>query len=331
MPYIPSAPTGRAADMDYRPAAPYVPVDTGFRNGGAGGDYGGFRKPFGAVDGLMDREFRNMRNAASPPMLGSDLKFRMCPSPKTTKLEPDHLISKMEEEEKNRDLTGQGGLWRGYCYRSSTSEEDIVPAALHGPAMIRTPLPPSTPADPFGAAFGEHMISSQPGELSDSSATSTNGHPTLLVPGTSEKQRSRSPGEPRGLHLLHGLDERLQKEKKAAERNEKIATEFTDDFITQVYNYLSLGFPALARSFDEELSKISRISVEELERDDERNMVSRGHMVEMSVEGTPEEKRCARWRALKVYIYEWARQHPDLDSLDPLAWGVRERRGSWAI
>ncbi len=40
---------------------------------------------------------------------------------------------------------------------------------------------------------------------------------------------------------------------------------------------------------------------------------------------------CPRWRALKLYIYEWARQHPDLDAISPLAWGVQERRGSWGI
>ena len=130
--------------------------------------------------------------------------------------------------------------------------------------------------------------------------------------------------------MLHGIDERLRREKASAERNEKIAAKFDDEFVTQVYNYLSLGYPSLARSFDEELAKIARIPVAELSKEDGDD-AAQGHMIEMSLDGTPEEKRCPRWRALKVYIFEWARQHPDLDSLDPLAWGVRERRGSWAI
>ena len=57
---------------------------------------------------------------------------------------------------------------------------------------------------------------------------------------------------------------------------------------------------------------------------------------------TPEEderrhrNKPPRWRALKLYIREWARQHPSFDDgfgedENPLAWGVRARRGSWAI
>ncbi|KAJ2973289.1 hypothetical protein NQ176_g6692 [Zarea fungicola] len=137
-------------------------------------------------------------------------------------------------------------------------------------------------------------------------------------------------GEPKGLHMLHGLDERLLQEKVRAERNEKINMEFGDEFVTQVYNYLSLGYPAMARGFDEELSKMSRVSVEDLSRDDDKQL-AKGHLLEMSLEDTPEEERCPRWKALRVYIMEWARQHPDLENLNPLAWGVHERRGSWAI
>jgi hypothetical protein len=323
MPYIPSAPPGRAADMAYRPApaAPaYIPPDTGFRNaGGFGG--GPFSRPFG---GMAEREFRNMRNAASPPMLGDDLKFRKCPSPKQTKLEPDHKFAELEMDEKNRDLTGQGGLWRGYCFRNSTSDEGLVPPELHGPPMMHTPMPPATPGDPFASAFGNGSVTDEP--------VSTMS--TLLpipIPGSKDKEHRSRMADPKGIHMLHGIDERLRKAKAAAELDEKIASEFNDEFVTQVYNYLSLGYPALARAFDEELGKISRIPVSDLQRDDEQIMAQKGHMVDMNVDETPEESRCPRWRALKTYIYEWARQHPDLDSLDPLAWGVRERRGSWAI
>ena len=133
-----------------------------------------------------------------------------------------------------------------------------------------------------------------------------------------------------------------------------------------MYNYISLGYPATARAFDDELSKISGIEIEQLRKDD-RLSVGKGFMLEMelavkkrtgitSATGsrtssgddddevmlTPEEderrhrNKPPRWRALKLYIREWARQHPSFDDgfgedENPLAWGVRARRGSWAI
>ncbi|KAF6817386.1 hypothetical protein CPLU01_13587 [Colletotrichum plurivorum] len=307
MPLVP--PATKPAEVPIAKPAQVVP-ETGFRNAGGGG----FGRPFGNF-GLPPEtsEFRRMRKAASPPMLGKDLVFRTCPSPKQTKLEPDHPFSEMPTaEERNRDTTGEAGLWRGYCFRKSESDQAIVPSHLQGPRMLHTPLPPSTPVDPFAAAFSRTSLSDEP-----SSA--------ILTPSTAE-HRPRS-GELKGLHLVTGLDDRLRREKAL---EEKIASEFDDTFITQVYNYLSLGYPAMARSFDEELSKISHMSIDELEVDDARQMAS-GHLMEPAEAEMAEEKRCPRWRALKAYIYEWARQHPDLDSLDPLAWGVRERRGSWAI
>lgn len=132
--------------------------------------------------------------------------------------------------------------------------------------------------------------------------------------------------------MLHGLGERLAQEKARAERDEKIAAEFDDAFVTQVFNYLSLGYPSMARGFDEELGKISSVAIDELTSYDAAAAGVKGYLLEASADVTiPDEERCPRWRALKTYIYEWARQHPDLDSFDPLAWGVRERRGSWAI
>jgi hypothetical protein len=159
--------------------------------------------------------------------------------------------------------------------------------------------------------------------------SSSNSSDNLNLSPDRAEYRFRN-GHTKGLHMLHGLDDRLRREKADAERDEKIASEFDDEFITQVYNYLSLGYPAMARSFDEELSKISRVTVEDLCRDDEKQM-AKGHMLEMDLNDTLENGRCPRWKALKTYITEWARQHPDLDNLDSLAWGVRERRGSWAI
>ncbi|KAF9878139.1 hypothetical protein CkaCkLH20_04177 [Colletotrichum karsti] len=310
MPYVPPSSASKPANVPVAKPAQVVP-ETGFRNAGGGG----FGRPFGNF-GLPAEtsEFRKMRKAASPPMLGKDLVFRKCPSPKQTKLEPDHPFSELPTaEERNRDTTGEAGLWRGYCFRNSESDQAIVPASLQGPRMLHTPLPPSTPGDPFAAAFGKSSLTDEP----VTSAT--------LTPSTAE-HRVRS-GEFKGLHMLHGLEERLKREKAL---EDKIASEFDDTFITQVYNYLSLGYPAMARAFDEELSKISHMSIEDLEADDAKQMAS-GHLMDPAEAEMAEENRCPRWKALKAYIFEWARQHPDLDSLDSLAWGVRERRGSWAI
>ncbi|TDZ24589.1 hypothetical protein Cob_v002363 [Colletotrichum orbiculare MAFF 240422] len=306
------AQAGKPADASIAKPAQVIP-ETGFRK-----PVGGFGRPFGGF-GLPAEtsEFRRMRKAASPPMLGKDIVFRKCPSPKQTKLEPDHPFSEVPTlEERNRDTTGEAGLWRGYCFRKSESDQAIVPSSLQGPKMLHTPLPPSTPGDPFAAAFGKSSLTDEPGSHY-ASAT--------LTPSTAE-HRVRS-GEFKGLHMLHGLEDRLKREKAL---EEKIASEFDDVFITQVYNYLSLGYPAMARAFDEELSKISHMSVEDLEMDDAKQMAS-GHLMAPAEAELEEEKRCPRWKALKAYIFEWARQHPDLDSLDSMAWGVRERRGSWAI
>ncbi|KAH0600745.1 hypothetical protein MHUMG1_01744 [Metarhizium humberi] len=285
-----------------------------------------FGRPFGAF-GLKpeDPKLHLMRQAASPPMLGKDLTFRRCPSPKQTKLETDHPFANHDVyKEQNRDVTGQGGLWRGFCCRSESNTEYVVPAEFHGANMLVTPYPPASPRD--GAGFDSRSMSDEP----ESMFSSSNSSDSLNnISPTRAEHRSRT-GQSKGLHMLHGLDDRLRREKAQVELDEKIASEFDDEFVTQVYNYLSLGYPATARYFDGELSKISRVSVEELCRDDERQM-AKGHMLEMSLQATSETDRCPRWKALRTYITEWARQHPDLDNLDPLAWGVRERRGSWAI
>lgn len=355
MPYIPSAPPGKAAAMPYAPAS-QIPPETGF------GNHGPFSRPFGGfrhdrhTDLDRDRNLHRLRTVASPPMLGKDLTFRTCPSPKQTKLEPDHLwdLETGTTEDPNRDPTGQNGLWHGYCY--TNMGEALAPTER--PQMITTPYQPGTPGDPFAAEFGATAPVSLSEEPTPTDTRATTPSATLWTSSRkAAKSRARNPPEPKGLHMLQGLDERLRKEKAAADLEEKIVAEFDDAFVTQVYNYLSLGYPAMARSYDEELSKISRISVGDLERDDDAIMdlvsggKARGYILtdrdasgvgdaasldgsgSVRTDGSSEDgkERCPRWRALKLYIYEWARQHPDLAAISPLAWGVRERRGSWGL
>ncbi|KAJ6016692.1 hypothetical protein N7451_000071 [Penicillium sp. IBT 35674x] len=106
--------------------------------------------------------------------------------------------------------------------------------------------------------------------------------------------------------------------------------EFHDGFVTQIYNYLSLGYPCVARYYDYELGRISGITVEDLRRDD-LETDARGYVV--APENNNNVVACTRWKALRLYIREWARQQPSMaeDENGLEAWGVPERRGSWAI
>ncbi|KAH8904055.1 hypothetical protein BR93DRAFT_161738 [Coniochaeta sp. PMI_546] len=351
MPYIPSAPPGKAGNMPYIPSS-HIPAETDFRSNGHApapyGSYGPERDP--SLERL--RNLHNVHRRNSPPMLGADLVFRRCPSPKHTKLEPDHLWD-LERgttaEEPNRDKSGQEGLWRGYCYSADKTQQL---AGFDRPQMIQTPQPLLTPGDPFARAFSMSEVNAA---LTDNPEPTPRLHNHSAYSTMSLEKKRRH--EKKGIHMLQGLDERLAKEKAAAELDERIAAEFDDHFVTQVYNYLSLGYPAMARAYDEELSKISKMPIEELEKDDDTIMDSlwgidssetgsdsdkpeptkkvkaTGHIMLDSEEhdGVREEDRCPRWKALKKYIYEWARQHPDLDAISPLAWGMQERRGSWGI
>lgn len=301
----------------------HLPQDPGNRN-----QQDPFGRQFASLGIKPDvAQLRRLRKLNSPPMLGKELQFRNCPSPKQTRLETDHPFVRHEngQKQENRDMSGQGGLWRGYCCRSEATGGYLIPAELHPPDMMATPRTPGTPREAFAHEIDNVSIYDEPPSLWGTPGSSASNSSTRPV-NAEHRQRN---GEPKGIHMLHGLDERLQQEKVRAERNEKIAQEFNDEFVTQVYNYLSLGYPAMARSFDDELSKISRVSIDDLTKDDAQQM-AKGHMLEMNLGETQEEQRCPRWKALRVYILEWARQHPDLDNLNPLAWGVHERRGSWA-
>jgi hypothetical protein len=258
------------------------------------------------VDAQKEAELARMRLAASPPMLGGDLKFRMCPSPKATKFETDQRM----DIQPNRSDTG-GGLWGGYCV-SNEPDMFLSPSTVKGPALIQTPHTESP--DPFSSAFASE------------------------VPGVGAKSpRTNGHAHEGGVRMLAGLDERLKAEVSRSKAEDALLREFDDTFVTQVYNYLSLGYPSLARQYDEELARISRISEVELKTEDHQKNVkghiglSNGHTSDGKVE--KEDEHCIRWKALRIYILEWARQHPSMSNgaMGPSAWGVRARRGSWAI
>jgi hypothetical protein len=255
-------------------------------------------------DRQKEAELASMRSAASPPMLGSEILFRMCPSPKATKFESDQKPDIMPSRS-----TAGGGLWGGYCF--ADEEEQFLTPAIRGAPMIQTPA--NERDDPFASAF------------------------SIEVPGNQSSKRKSRPTSPDGskgggFHMLSGINERLQAELAKSKAEEALVAEFDDKFVTQVYNYLSLGYPSLARQYDEELSKITKVEKEELCKDDSKADV-KGHIGVVEKEKAAGAVHCARWSALRLYILEWARQNPGMDgeTTSPSAWGVRARRGSWAI
>jgi hypothetical protein len=260
-----------------------------------------------------------MRNAASPPMLGDDLAFPMSISPKHTRLTPDQVpvprkTGDVQEEvvqgepklwSANIGVSHQpgDGLWMGLCQKGD--EEPHSP-----PTPMRSGI--VTPAvemkDPLG--------SSNPGK---SKPHGRFGHGMGFLPLTPPRSAQDV--------FTESLDKKLNAE-------QEIDREFHSGVVTQVYNYLSLGYPSLAHKFDAELSKISRIPMEELRRDDDmadaKGYVGAPEGQGLDIDGACEGK-CARWTALRLYIHEWARQTPAMANKEREDWGVRARRGSWAI
>jgi len=264
-----------------------------------------------------------MINAASPPMLGGSIVFPRSVSPKHTRLTPDQMpvprsgVKKEEEEEPAGSpklwlantavrSNSPGGLWMGTCLAPSEtgSWSPNTPPSPRRSGII-------TPA----AGDGEDPVK----HLTAGKAHGRFGHGLGYLP-------LNPPNNARD-EFATSLEEKLRFEKE-------IDREFHEGVVTQVYNYLSLGYPSLAHRFDEELSKISRIPVEELRNDDERTD-AKGYVGAPEGEGMGEdaaiEGKCARWSALRLYIREWARQQPRMVEREREDWGVRGRRGSWAI
>ena len=259
-----------------------------------------------------------MRNAASPPMLGGDIKFPFSVSPKMTRCDVDQapVPRRHEDEQKedvemedqqlwsariNVDSDSSPGLWMGTCATRTTPNTPTVAEGIRRSGLM---TPAAEKDDPFNA-------------LPVAKDNLLGMHQLPLTPLTSRTDGS-----------MDNINRILQTE-------EGIGDEFDDAFVTQIYNYLSLGYPSLAHPFDHELSKISRIPVEELRKDDSRTD-AKGYVGAPEGNGVGErevlEGKCARWTALRLYIREWARQQPLMsEKAAPIDWGARVRRGSWAI
>ncbi|OJD19768.1 hypothetical protein AJ78_00267 [Emergomyces pasteurianus Ep9510] len=281
----------------------------------------------------LDGWQKGIEESASPPMLGGDIVFPQSLSPQTTRCDVDHPPEPHHHDNcadpitceglwspnhHNRDCN-DGGLWMGLCRR--TDEPEHSPSSMPKPGII-------TPA----AANEKGHFQSLNGIKTTATTTTT-----ITSPRTPDTPSQLPTTPPPSNPDLDNVDELLLLE-------QDIKREFDDAFVTQIYNYLSLGYPCLARDYDEELSKISHIPIEELRKDDKRAN-AKGYVGAPEGVGVGENAMssgtCMRWTALRLYIHEWARQQPrmakadrfprphDVSGLD--AWGARARRGSWAI
>ena len=255
-----------------------------------------------------DNEMKPMRNAASPPMAGENLKFPKCLSPQPTRLDVHQYPGKKKSTDaETRQHTGlwtpgggasrqntNSGLWNGVCIATAQDSLSVPKPVQIG---ILTPL-------------------------------SERGDPLDLIDGS----LSLPPSPPNSQEECTRLDFVLRRERS-------IELELNDTFVTQLYNYLSLGYPSLARKFDAELSKIAKVSLEDLRKDDDK-CNAKGYVGApegtgvMDPRGVMEgDSKCERWCALRLYVREWGRQQPEMGAVEKVegGWGARARKGSWAI
>ena len=272
------------------------------------GEVGAAAPPKDIVGWQKDNEMKPMRSAASPPMAGENLKFPKCQSPQATRMDVNQYPGmKNYKENERRQHTGLWTPGGGSSRRNSIS----------------------------GLWMGVNAASAQPKTVVPQLLRSG-----LLTP-TFERGDPLSVNGEYGNHQLppsppssledNKIDSNLQRERS-------IEQELNDTFVTQVYNYLSLGYPSLARKFDEELSKITRVPIEALRKDDGR-INTKGYVG--APEGTGSDVRgvmegntkCERWCALRRYVIEWGKQQPEMSVREEAdgGWGARARKGSWAI
>ncbi|KAL5364519.1 hypothetical protein BJX96DRAFT_157478 [Aspergillus floccosus] len=243
-----------------------------------------------------------MKHLRSPPMLGGDLVFPQSLSPQTSICEPNN------DQDHNHGSRRSSGLWHASSRHGDSSDDNGL---WMGTCKVN--------------GHGRNSRDSVSGRTRPSSlryAEDVDGPytPTNTVPSKFEAQP---------VPVSNAAQD-----KGSGKAGVDLSTEFDDAFVTQIYNYLSLGYPCVARYYDYELSKVSGIPVSDLRRDD-LHTDAKGYVgvtKGSATSGDIERSVCMRWKALRIYIHQWARQHPTVTECDSNfeTWGVRERRGSWA-
>jgi hypothetical protein len=265
-----------------------------------------------------DREMAAMHRSASPPLLGQDIEFPRSESPPPARFDITQGTEFLRRtvcyltEQAGTSPPASAGLWSAQKSEPAESSQGSVPV--------------SRTASNCGGLWGNIDPSFFAPSVPVGITTPRAEDEGQLWSGfKSNMLRHLPPSPPASAVGFVALEMKLEAEADLAARIEE---ELHDGFVTQVYNYLSLGYPAVAREFDEELSKISGIPVEELKQDDHLP-TSRGYirLNDDQVSDGVTEDMCARWKALKLYVREWGKQKPGmLQGPDSM---VLQRRGSW--
>ena len=254
-----------------------------------------------------DNEMKPMRSAASPPMAGEGLIYPKCLSPQATRMDVNQYPG--TKSYKGQEARQHTGLWTpggGSSRRNSVS--GLWMGVNAAAAQAKTAVP---------QALRDGLLT----------PTFERGDPFLAGGDYCSHQLPPSPPSSLEDNKIDG----------ALHRQLSIEQELDDAFVTQVYNYLSLGYPSLARKYDEEINKITRVPVATLRKDDgkvnTKGYVGAPEGTGSDVRGIMEGKeRCERWHALRRYVREWGRQQPEMTTQEEAdgGWGARARKGSWA-
>jgi hypothetical protein len=284
-----------------------------------------------------DPELERQRREARPPMLGKDIQFPRCQSPEPSRFDPTQgcdavktAMCYLSEQSKAASETGES-LWCGQGNGRQTSTTPSLWSNANSRTSSTTGLwggfcvngGDVSPRGPTGLLTPHHE---RPNPMSPCPTPAMSLLPPTPPASSSGFAFSGFSGATFAATDFSNIDEKLALE-------QTIEEDFGDDFVTQVYNYLSLGYPSMARPFDDELSKISHFPISELRQDD--HLASSRGYIRLGKDGNLSdteitEETCMRWRALRVYIQEWARQHPHMAE-DEISRGTAVRKGSWAL
>ena len=240
--------------------------------------------------------------ATSPPLLGDDLIFPRSLSPQGTR----HI---------NGNITSQH---RGYFDQLYQPPEGLWCANLH---VVRS--------GGDGLWMGTCRKDGERDEKSLFQGPITSADEHQDIPTYADELVSYEDASPLSYGSMNSRN--FDDASRSFMAQDDLEKGIDDGFVTQIYNYLSLGYPCVACHYDLELSEISSMPVKELQQDDLRTD-DKGYVgIIEGTAGNTEPTGCIsmRWMALRLYIQEWVKRQPRIAS-NLGASGVCERRGSWA-
>lgn len=245
-----------------------------------------------------------MVRPTSPPLLGDDLIFPQSLSPQGIR----HIYGNSTHQRQgyfDQLYQPPEGLWCANLHVVQNGGDGLWMGTCHKP----------------GESNGKSLFQG-------STASANNNHPDdiSICPGESLSCEDASQ-----LSYSPSMTTQTASDTKRRLRSQDDLEELDNGFVTQIYNYLSLGYPCVAHNYDQELSDVSSIPVDELRQD---NFHTNDKGFVGIIEGTAGNTEytgytCMRWVALRLYIQEWAKRQTRIPG-GIEASGVCERRGSWA-